>query len=305
MNSFVDTETKVMPNGSTWPRLSAYAELTKLRISVMVLLTYLIAGMLAANAEMSLARLAWGAIAMALIAASGNALNMYLERYTDFLMPRTATRPLPAQRLGPTEVALFAAVCFGISVGIFFSLVNWQAGLCGLLTWFLYVFVYTPLKTRTWLNTEVGAVPGALPVLMGALAATGTINAWAWTLFGVLLLWQFPHFMAIAWIYRDQYQKAGHRMLTVVDPTGHRAGRKAILTALMLLLVSLIPVGLADGLTWQIGFGLAAFTLGWMYLRSSIQFARERNDTTARRLLRVSIVYLPVYMILLILVRQI
>ena len=304
MDHFVNPETNVMPNGTSWPRLNAYAELTKLRISIMVLLTYLIAGLLASHADMNLARLAWGAVAMALIAASGNALNMYLERYTDFLMPRTATRPLPTRRLGPTEVALFAAVCFGVSVGIFFSLVNWQAGVCGLLTWFLYVFVYTPLKTRTWFNTEVGAVPGALPVLMGTLAATGTINAWAWILFVVLLLWQFPHFMAIAWLYRDQYRQAGHQMLTVVDPTGRRAGRKAIVTAMLLLAASLVPVLLIDHRAWQIGFGVAALVLGGMYLQSSVQFARDRNDATARRLLRVSIVYLPVYMILLILAHQ-
>lgn len=284
-------------------RLAAYAELTKLRISAMVLLTYVIAGLLAAGGHVSLMPLIWGTVAMALIASSGNALNMYLERYTDFLMPRTAGRPLPARRLSANEVVLFAVVCFGVSIGIFFTLVNWQTGVCALLTWILYVFVYTPLKTRTWLNTEIGAIPGALPILMGALTTTGRVDAWTGVFFGVLLLWQFPHFMAIAWRYRDQYRAGGHQMLTVVDPSGRRAGRKAIATAILVLGISLIPVIWIESTAILGVYAIGSGLLGIGYLYYSILFARDRNDQTARRLLRYSILYLPLYMSLLVAAR--
>ena len=269
----------------------------------MVLLTYVIAGLLAADGQVSLTSLVWGVIATALIASSGNALNMYLERYTDFLMPRTAGRPLPAQRLSANEVVLFAVICFGVSIGIFFTLVNWQTGLCALLTWFLYVFVYTPLKTRTWLNTEIGAIPGALPILMGALTTTGRVDAWTGVFFGVVLLWQFPHFMAIAWRYRDEYRAGGHQMLTVVDPGGRRAGRKAVATAMLLLGISLIPATWIESAAILGVYAIGSGLLGAGYLYYSVLFARNRNDQTARRLLRYSILYLPLYMSLLVAAR--
>ena len=128
----------------------------------MVLFTFVVAGMLAAGLDFQPLTLIYATIGMFLIAGSGNAMNMYLERYTDFLMPRTAGRPLPANRLGATEVVLFAAISFGVSVGIFLALVNWQTALCGVLTWILYVCIYTPLKTKTIYNTEIGALPGAM-----------------------------------------------------------------------------------------------------------------------------------------------
>lgn len=280
-------------------RWQAYIELTKLRISVMVLITFAVAAVLAAHTAgqpIVPLTLFGGLIGMLLVAASGNAMNMYIERYTDFLMPRTAQRPLPAQKLTSTEVALFAAVTIGSGTVILFEMVNWQTAACGVANWILYAFIYTPLKRKHWSNTEVGAVAGALPILMGSLASTQTVGLIGWAFFGVLFLWQFPHFMAIAWKYRDQYRAGGMQMLTVTEPTGRAAGRKAVLTAALLIMVSLIPAYCAR--TWFQGGLLIVLALifGWYYLQASLAFNRDRNDVTARKLMRVSLLYLPLYM---------
>jgi protoheme IX farnesyltransferase len=269
----------------------------------MVLFTFVVAAVLAANAAgtgVSIASMLGALLGMFLIAASGNAMNMYLERYSDFLMPRTANRPLPAQKLSATEVALFAAVSFGIGTTVLFRLVNWETAVCGVANWILYAFIYTPLKTKHWSNTEIGAVAGAMPVLMGSLATTGSVGLIGWSFFAVLFFWQFPHFMAIAWKYRDQYRSGGLKMITVTEPTGTAAGRKAVLTAVLLILVSLLPAFCVRS-----GFHVAllvvpSLILGFYYLKASVVFRRDRNLDTARSLLRVSLLYLPLYMLTLI-----
>lgn len=292
-----------IPNTKQATRVQAYLALTKLRISVMVLFTFAVAAVLSANAAglgISFGLMAGALVGMLMIAASGNAMNMYLERYSDFLMPRTASRPLPAQRLSSTEVATFAAITFGVGVAFLFAAVNWQTGVCGIANWILYAFIYTPLKRRTHLNTEIGAIAGAMPVIMGSLAATASVGLVCWAFFGVLFLWQFPHFMAIAWMYRSQYEVGGLKMLTVTEPTGVAAGRKAVVTAVMLIAVSLVPVFVFQSPIHVWGFAAVAIGLGIFYLKSSIAFYRSRTDQTARHLLRVSLLYLPAYMILLI-----
>ena len=280
-------------------RLAAYIELTKLRISVMVLVTFVVAAVLAAGGSLSIPLLLSAMIGMLAIAASGNAMNMYVERYSDFLMKRTRQRPLPDQRLSSTEVATFGAISFGIGVAFLFTAVNWQTAVCGIGNWILYVFIYTPMKRRSWLNTEVGTIAGAMPIIMGCLATIESVNLIGWSLFGVLVLWQFPHFMAIAWMYRHDYAKGGLQMLTVVDPTGRRAGRKAIVTAVLLVIISLIPVLTFRSPVHGVIFAALAIALGGWYLRASINFARELTDPIARKLLRVSLVYLPCYMLIL------
>lgn len=283
-------------------RLKAYVELTKLRISVMVLFTFGVAAILEGQLVgpgIGLGALTAALVGMLAIAGSGNAMNMYLERYSDFFMPRTAGRPLPAQRLSATEVVTFGAVSFGVGVAFLFTLVNWQTAVCGMANWILYVFVYTPMKRHSHLNTEVGAVAGALPIVMGALAASGGIGLVCWSFFGVLFFWQFPHFMAIAWKYRHQYKAGGLKMLTVTEPTGLAAGRKAVVTAIMLIVVSLVPIAVMDSYL-RIGiFVVGAIALGVYYLRPSIEFCKNRNDQTARKLLRSSLLYLPLYMMLM------
>ncbi len=287
-------------------RVQAYVELTKLRISVMVLFTFAAAAFLAAGTAtgpasepLTFTLLLGALVGMLAIAASGNAMNMYLERYSDFLMPRTAQRPLPAQRLSATEVATFGAIAFGVGVGFLLALVNWETALCGVANWILYVFIYTPLKRKTHFNTEIGAVAGAMPVVMGSLAATHSVGLVCWAFFGVLFLWQFPHFMAIAWMYRKDYESGGLKMLTVTEPTGAAAGRKAIITGVLLIAVSLVPVMSMRtvGHVWV--FSILAVLLGLFYLKAAIAFNGSRTEPIARKLLRVSLLYLPLYMILL------
>ncbi len=283
-------------------RVQAYVELTKMRITVMVLVTFVVAAALAAEGLPSLWVMFWGSLGMLFVASSGNAMNMYVERYSDFLMPRTANRPLPAQKLSASAVAFFGAATIGIGTAILLVTVNWQTGVCGLLNWILYVAIYTPMKRKTWFNTEVGAVAGAMPVLMGGLATTDppTVPLVVWALFGVLFFWQFPHFMAIAWKYRHQYEAGGLKMLTVVDPTGKRAGRKSVVTAVLLIVVSLVPLVECTTYVQAVLLIVASVVLGGRYLQASIAFSADPNDATAKTLMRKSLLYLPLYMMALI-----
>ncbi len=295
------TSTKTTEKRTDWAAyMGAYAELTKLRIGIMVLFTFCVAGVLAAGLSVNLLTLFYATVGMFLIAGSGNAMNMYLERYTDFLMPRTANRPLPAKKLSSMEVVVFATVCFAVAVAIFFTLVNWQTAVCGIATWILYVWVYTPLKRMTPLNTEIGAIPGAMPILMGSLATTGTVDGISWSFFLVLLIWQFPHFMAIAWMYRKQYELGGLKMITVTDPTGVSAGRKAVSLCIVMIGLSLLPVLTFRTSVHGILFAIAALVISWPYLKASIKFSRDRNDQTARKLLKASVLYLPLYMLIVV-----
>ncbi|MFO0260299.1 MAG: UbiA family prenyltransferase, partial [Planctomycetota bacterium] len=164
-----------------------------------------------------------------------------------------------------------------------------------------YDIDYTPLKTRPWLKTEIGAVAGALPIFSGALATTETLNWQAWSFFLVLVFWQFPHFMAIAWLYREQYAAGGLQMLTVVDPTGRRAGRKAVVTAVATWLCSLLPVVVIEPRWAGLVFALLATAAAAVYFLAAVRFQRETTDQSARKLLRVSVLYLPLYMLLLVL----
>jgi protoheme IX farnesyltransferase len=261
-----------------------------------------------AGASLSIGTMVSGLVGMLMIACSGNAMNMYLERHSDFLMPRTSKRPLPAQELTTEEVVTFAAITFGVAIAFLFGGVNWQTGVCGVLNWILYVFIYTPLKRYTPLNTEVGAVAGAMPVLMGSLAATGTIELVGWAFFGVLFLWQFPHFFAIAWMYRDQYEVGGLKMLTNTEPTGRSAGIKSVVGCGLLIIVSLLPmvdlIASVETSGWwrTVAFAIVSLCLGGVYMKASIRFLKKRETTVARRLLRSSLLYLPLYMLILCLV---
>ena len=288
--------------GSLSDRWPAYVELTKMRISVMVVLTFLVAAFIAQPIFVDFATLFWGTIGCLLICFSGNAMNMYVERKTDSLMPRTAGRPLPAAKLTSWEVLLFGAATFILSAVIFWLFVNWQTTVCAAINWITYVVIYTPMKKKTWFNTEVGSVAGALPVIMGALATTGTVPLIAWAFFGVLVFWQFPHFMAIAWKYRHEYEAGGLQMLTVVDPSGVRAGRKSVITCVLLILVSLIPVFTVRAWWQSILLVVISLIVGMPYLKASLAFNKERNDSTAKTLMRSSLLYLPLYMMGLLIV---
>ena len=270
-------------------------ELTKPRIAVMVLFTVAIAAVVESWGQPNPVIVLHTLFGTLLVAASASAINQWLERDTDAKMQRTAKRPIPAGRVSTQTVMLFASVTVFSGVIYLALLVNPTTALLGVATWVVYGIIYTPLKYRTPLNTAVGAVSGALPVLMGWTAMDGlsalTVDL-RWTgLFLTVFFWQFPHFMAIAWMYREQYNEAGMKMWTVVDPTGRRAGIEAVIGALIVIPVSLIAVAQIPGATW---FIVTAFTLGILQLSFAIHFMVTLRQDSARSLLRVTLVYLPV-----------
>jgi heme o synthase len=237
-------------------------------------------------------------VGTALVAGGAGALNQWLERERDARMRRTANRALPGGRLTPSEAAVFGGLLVFLGTAVLLSGANLLAAEVALVTFALYVFVYTPLKTWTTLNTVVGAVPGALPPVIGWGAATGRLGVEAWALFLIVFLWQFPHFLAIAWIYRDDYQRAGFRMLTVGDARGRMTGCQAVSYALALVPAGLLPATV--GLAGPVYFAGALF-LGLLYLLEAARFWLEASDRRARHLLRASFVYLPAILILLLL----
>jgi len=277
-------------------RVADYVELTKPRIAAMVLVTVAVAAFVAAWGPPVGWSLLHTLIGTALVASSASALNQWLERDTDALMPRTENRPLPAGRLTGSQVIGFALISIILGTVYLALCVGWITAALGLLTWAMYVVVYTPLKRRTPANTAVGAVAGALPVLMGWTSVGAPLDLRAWSLFLIVFLWQFPHFMAIAWIYRRDYAAGGLKMLSTVDPSGFRAGAQAIIAALVLIPVSLVPclsqpaAGLL--LIW-------ALLLGVAQLVCAVLFFVQKSETSARRLLLASLVYLPAMMGLL------
>ncbi|HJN11866.1 MAG: heme o synthase [Pirellulaceae bacterium] len=296
----MSTTTLTLTDGRTgrFARLADYFELAKPRIAALVLVAVAVSYSVALWGQPNpwiLLHLLFGT---ALVATSASTLNQWLERNRDALMPRTADRPLAAGRLGATETIVFA--CLTIVIGVSYLAITIglpTAGWAGL-SWLLYVWVYTPLKTRTSLNTVIGAIPGALPVLIGWSASGAALDLRAASLFLVVFVWQFPHFMAIAWIYRKQYEAAGMKMLTVVDPSGRWAGVQAMLAALVLIPVSVVPVLNVPGLGGFL-YAIAACVLGFLQLSCAIAFFAKQQERSARRLLLASLVYLPALLLLL------
>jgi protoheme IX farnesyltransferase len=272
-------------------RLSDYFTLTKPRIAVMVLITVAAGYLAAAGTSAKFIPLVHTLIGTALVAAGASAWNMWIERITDARMRRTSNRPLPAGRLHHMEAVVFgtALVITGLNY-MYHALPSPAAAIVAGLTFISYVLIYTPLKTITPWNTHIGAIPGALPPVIGWCAATGTIGWNAVALFLILLFWQLPHFMAIAWMYRHDYGRAGMRMIPVDDPTGAKTSRTMIVWCVVLVVASLIPVALKP---WDWIYLVGAIALGWFFLRSTLRFRVERNERQARRVLKTSILYLP------------
>lgn len=283
-------------------RLSDYLVLVRPRIAAMVLVTVSASMFLAGWGPPPLLLLWQTVAATALLAASSGALNQWLERSADALMPRTADRPLPTGRLSSAEALSFTAITLVAGL-VWLSLTAGPlAAALGGLTWLIYVAAYTPLKRTSPLNTAVGAVAGALPMLIGWAAAGGAWTLGAATLFALVYLWQFPHFMAIAWIYRHEYRRAGMAMLTVVDPSGRRAARQAIVAAAALWAVSLVPAMLWCPPERAPLYLALATLLGLWQLFTAVRFARRLDDGSARSLLRMSLVYLPVLLLLIVVI---
>jgi heme o synthase len=279
---------------------SAYLELTKPRITFLIVLTAAAGFCLGAQGPINYLLLTHAMIGIALLSSGIATLNQYMERDLDALMRRTAARPLPTGKLLPLQACAFG---FGLTVGaeIYLALlVNPLTALLGLTVIAGYLFLYTPLKTRTTLSTVVGAFPGAMPPLMGWTAASGALSMEAWVLFAILFLWQFPHFLAIAWMYREDYGRAGIRMLPVVEPEGRVTGQQIVVYTLLLLPVSLLPTAL--GISGKVYF-YGAITLGVLFLFSSITAAISKSRQQARRLLLASVIYLPLLFVLMVLNR--
>jgi protoheme IX farnesyltransferase len=270
-------------------KASAYFELTKPRIAFMLVLTAA-AGFYLGMKTFDLGLFVNSMLGITLLAFGVATLNQFVERKIDGLMERTANRPLPTAKLGGVEALIFGIVLCLISEIYLYFWVNPLTAVLGVTVIVGYVLLYTPLKTRTSASTAIGAIPGAMPPLMGWTSSANEISLPALALFALLFLWQFPHFLAIAWLYRHQYAKAGILMLPVVEPSGKMTARQIVLFAAMLLPISLAPffVGLT-GVIYLIGASL----LGIWFLYESIKTARERSDKSARRLLLVSVLYLP------------
>ncbi|MGH7589544.1 MAG: heme o synthase [Gemmatimonadota bacterium] len=273
--------------------------LTKARITALVLVTAA-AGYVLGAPRVELGTLVWLLVGVGLASGGAAALNQVYERDADARMTRTASRPVPAGRISPARGLAVGLLLSAGGVGWLVIGINTLTGFLALLTIVLYIAVYTPLKPRTSLNTLVGAIPGAIPPVIGWTAATGSIGLGGWALFSILFLWQLPHFLAIAWLFRDDYARGGFPMLPVVDPAGGSTGRQAALYALALIPVSLTPTLL--GLTGGVYF-FGALALGVAFLACGLGMAMDRGRKSARRLLLASVTYLPILLALLVLDR--
>ncbi len=279
-------------------RVSDYIALTKPRITLFVAMSTGVGFVLGAIGSLDLVRLFHTLLATLLVAGGSAVLNQFLERDLDARMRRTENRPLPAGRVQPEAAYLFGLLLSAVGILYLGMAMNWLAGLLAGLTSGIYLFLYTPLKQKTAHNTAVGAIAGALPPVGGWAAARGEVGAEAWALFAIMFLWQFPHFFSIAWIYREDYARGGHRMLSVEDPKGDRLSQQVILYSLVLLPFSLLPA-----LLWVSGavYFAVAVVLGLGLLRFSFSFARYRTEQDARRLLRATLVYLPTLWVMMVL----
>ena len=281
-------------------RMSAYLELTKPRITFLIVLTAAAGFSLGSRGALNYIVFTNAMIGIALLSSGIATINQYMERDLDRLMRRTADRPLPSQRLMPWEALLFGTTLTIVAELYLAVLVNPLSALLGLTVIAGYLFAYTPLKTRTSLSTMVGAFPGAVPPLIGWTAARGEINLEAWVLFAILFLWQFPHFLAIAWMYREDYGRAGILMLPVVEPEGRVTGQQIVVYTIMLLPVSLLPAFM--GISGRV-YLYGAAVLGLLFLFSSVRAAISKSRQSARQLLLASVIYLPLLFLLMVLNR--
>lgn len=291
----MDTQTLALPVVRS--RAADFVQLTKPRLNALAVATtlggYYMAGpttVLGASGSAGGWLLFNTIVGTALVAGGSAAFNQYYERVTDGLMRRTRVRPLPDGRLQPAEALWFACVVSGLGLVQLAVGANLLAAAVALVTLVSYVGVYTPMKARSPLSTVVGAVPGALPPLIGWAAVRGSLEPVSWALFAIGFLWQMPHFLAIAWLYRADYERAGFPMLPVIEPDGRSTGRQAVAYAAALLPVSLAPS--AFGLSGAIYF-VAAFVLGVAFLVLAVRFAATRSTPSARVLFFGSILYLP------------
>jgi protoheme IX farnesyltransferase len=275
-----------------------YLELTKPRITWLIVMSTAIGYYFGHSGAWSVLQILHTLIGTALMASGTAALNQWYERDADRYMRRTQMRPLPSGRLSAPH-----ALWFGISLAVAGTLelgfgVNWLTSLLCLLTLAMYLGLYTPLKQKTWWSTTIGAFPGAMPPLIGFAGAADKLTPEAWVLGAILFLWQFPHFYAIAWMYREDYSRAGIQMLPVVEPDGESTARQILLYSILLIPVSLLPKWMGmTGTVYMVG----AIALGLWFLYSGVRVSLDRTKVRARRVLLTSVVYLPVLYALMLL----
>lgn len=289
-----DVQTGARMNGAGARRalvvLRAYPELTKIRLTGLVVATTAVGFLMAGGGRQEVSRLAWTVLGTALAAAGAMALNQVMEVGRDARMERTRHRPLPAGVLTARHALAFGVVVAGAGLAILAAEANTLTAVLGLTVVLVYTLVYTPLKPRSPLCTLAGAVCGAIPPMMGWTATGTPLGFGAWLLAGVLFLWQIPHFLALAWLYRDDYARGGFRMLSVVDASGRSTGQAAVLYSMALL-----PVGVLAALGGMTGWGFAAgsFVLTGGLVALALALAAKKSDAVARRLFLATLIYLP------------
>ena len=278
-------------------RISAYMELSKPRILSLILVTTALGFFLGNKGIHDVGALLITLVGAGLTCAGASALNNYLERDSDSKMTRTKNRPLPRGIISPNNALLFGILMVLIGVLLLAWEINILCAFLSILTAFLYVLVYTPMKKISWLNTTIGAIPGAIPPLGGWAAATGQLDVGAWVLFLILFLWQHPHFYAIAWMFRDDYKRGGFKMLPVVEPDGRSTFFQTVAYAAILVPVSLLPTFI--GMSGKIYFyGALVSGLGMFFI--AVMLAGSKSILDARKLLKASVIYLPVLLLLIV-----
>jgi protoheme IX farnesyltransferase len=277
--------------------LGDYLALTKPRLNFLVVATSAAGYYLGATAGIDPLSMVEAVAGTALVAGGAAVLNQLYERDTDALMRRTRLRPLPAGRVTPADARIFGLALSAAGLTLLAARANWLSAALALATLLTYLLIYTPMKRRTPLSTIVGALPGALPALIGWTASHGSIDRSGAALFAIVFCWQLPHFMAIAWLYREDYARAGFPMLPVIDPDGRRAGKQAVYWGFLLVLVSLEPT--FSGLAGRTYFAVA-LVLGVALFGLAVRFAADRNEGNARALFYGSITYLPLLWIVMI-----
>ena len=276
---------------------SKIAELSKLNILSLVLVATFLGFYLGSNGEMEYNKLLLTLLGTALTAAGSGSLNHYLERDADKKMDRTRNRPLPSGTLTPLFAVLYGMALVVIGSVTLAYFVNLLTGFLSLLTAFLYIVVYTPLKKITWLNTSIGSIPGAIPIIGGWTAASNSISPMALVLFGIMYLWQHPHFYAIAWLCKNDYAKANFKMLPVIEESGTRTMRQIFWHLLLMIPLSFLPVIQGNlGIIYLVGVTIITF----IFFLSALPLAKDRSNKSALLLLKASVLYLPVLLFIII-----
>ena len=286
-----------LPAGARRRFLSDFSELVKARLTLLVLLTTAVGYYLGAAGPISLAGLFHAVFGTALAAAGAAALNQWWERRLDALMLRTKTRPIPAGRMSPRDALILGCLLSIAGVVYLTILSNWLSAALAAATIGIYIFAYTPLKRISTFNTLVGAIPGALPPMVGWAAATGRLDPGAWSLFAILFFWQLPHFFAIAWMYREDYARAGFEMISKDDTSGARSASQSVLFCFLLLFISGAPAFLKVVSSTYLA---AELILNGLFIFAAMRFLKTQQAADARRLFLTSIAYLPLLLVALI-----